>query len=306
MAQKTCLVQIIGKLSFAESSIENIVIPSNVTKICQKAFYKCKKLKIFAFESNSKIITIGKDAFRESSIDELLIPSSVRKLKSNCFSFLQFKNFSISNCSEKNICIYDNKYIIGKSNIYMDTYDVLYFSSFNNECNTIPSFIKRIESCYIFRISDLFEFPENSELRFISNELIDLNLEKIKIPSSDNSKLEEFHQMSFFNCGIESLIIPSTVTIIDNYSFLSCIHLNKILIKDDSKLKIIGAEAFKNTAITSMFLPKHVINIGECAFDACKKLQIIELNDNFKKIDLEIIQSFVNESYNGIIMIPSI
>lgn len=310
-------VQIIGKLSFAESSIENILIPSSVTKICQKAFYKCKKLKIVDFESNSKITTIGKDAFRESSIDELRIPSSVRKLKSGCFSLLQLKKILIYNCSEKNICIYD-KYVIGKSNIYMDTYDVLYFPSFMVKFNTIPSFIKRIEPYSIFNTSDLFEFPENSELRFICDHSIMGNFEKIKIPSSvieidmyglslcdkikqiefaPNSNLLSIKKDSFFNCNINQITIPKKIVKINIDAFSNCDELKKIEFAKESELKLIKGCRYPDF-MESINIPQHV-------FKMSGKLNFAEVNFH-PNSELTIIGKFLfQNSFIKKIVIPS-
>lgn len=53
----------IGNNSFASSSIENISIPSEVTKIGHHSFWLCSKLQSIVFPKDSKIKKIGKHAF---------------------------------------------------------------------------------------------------------------------------------------------------------------------------------------------------------------------------------------------------
>lgn len=72
----------------------------------------------------------------------------------------------LNNREKKNIIYYYDKFIIGKSDLKSDNYDILYFSRRDIKTANIPSFIKRIasnafEGCYYLR---QIEFDENLEL----------------------------------------------------------------------------------------------------------------------------------------------
>lgn len=49
------MLKIIGQNAFYDSEINQIVIPSNVTKICENAFNYCQHLNYVVFEKNSKL-----------------------------------------------------------------------------------------------------------------------------------------------------------------------------------------------------------------------------------------------------------
>lgn len=67
-------VEIIGESAFTGSSLNSIVIPKCVNKICELAFYACKQLtNITITGSNTKF---PKDAFKEcDSVESILVPA---------------------------------------------------------------------------------------------------------------------------------------------------------------------------------------------------------------------------------------
>ena len=67
----------ISQYAFADSSIESILIPMNVIKICKYAFFNCKKLENVIFENNSKLRNINEYSFAESSIKSIIFPIHV-------------------------------------------------------------------------------------------------------------------------------------------------------------------------------------------------------------------------------------
>lgn len=77
-------LQTIDKFAFAYSSIENILIPSSITEICEKAMFNCKSLKSIQFYDDSKLQTIGEYAFSKSSLESIIITSQVKKNWSKC------------------------------------------------------------------------------------------------------------------------------------------------------------------------------------------------------------------------------
>ena len=52
-------IKIIGSFSFEYSDITSILIPSNVTKICENAFFHCSYLSEVKIQKNSILQTIG-------------------------------------------------------------------------------------------------------------------------------------------------------------------------------------------------------------------------------------------------------
>ena len=68
-----------------------------------------------------------------------------------------------------------------------------------------------------------------------------------------------------YNPNLRSIVIPSTVTEIENSSFYNCSGLEKVVLP--SKLSKIGDYAFYNcTGLKSFVLPASVKSVGECVF----------------------------------------
>lgn len=86
------------------------------------------------------------------------------------------------------------------------------------------------------------------------------------------------------NFGIVSIVIPDSVTAIDDNAFSSCKKLSEITIPD-SVLKI-GSSAFHSCeALKSISIPKSVTQMGSSVFSECTRLTNVVLSDSITKID---------------------
>ena len=86
------------------------------------------------------------------------------------------------------------------------------------------------------------------------------------------------------NSGIVSIVIPDSVTAIDDNAFSSCKKLSEITIPD-SVLKI-GSSAFHSCeALKSISIPKSVTQMGSSVFSECTSLTNAVLSDSITKID---------------------
>ena len=77
-------LKIIKNNAFSYSSIESIIIPSEVTYIGKYAF-SYKQFRHIELPKNSKLQTIEEFAFINSSIDSIRIPSEVTKIGKKAF-----------------------------------------------------------------------------------------------------------------------------------------------------------------------------------------------------------------------------
>ena len=135
---------LIERSTFLSSSIESILIPSKVTKISEFAFCECILLEKVEFEKNSELKIIEKNAFEETCFEKISIPASIEKLDESCFfgvSFLFDVDISAYN---NHYHIFNNKFIIEKSDSKSDIFDVLIFARRDIKEAVIPSFIKKI------------------------------------------------------------------------------------------------------------------------------------------------------------------
>jgi hypothetical protein len=84
--KNTYAVTQIGSSAFANRKITTIKIGSNVTKIGEKAFYKCKELKSIKITSK-KLKTVGKNAIKGIAKKAVIkVPSKKKKSYQKYFS----------------------------------------------------------------------------------------------------------------------------------------------------------------------------------------------------------------------------
>ena len=84
---------------------------------------------------------------------------------------------------------------------------------------------------------------------------------------------------AFYECSsLTSIEIPSGVTEIGNFAFLSCQNLESVTFGENSQLATIGESAFAGcSSLTSIEIPSGVTTIGEAAFNDCSSLTSIEI-----------------------------
>lgn len=70
-------IKIIASFAFSESLIESILIPSQIERICEGAFYHCEQLKTVEFTLTSELRVIEKYSFTKTSNKEIVIPSTL-------------------------------------------------------------------------------------------------------------------------------------------------------------------------------------------------------------------------------------
>ena len=73
-------MQIIESGAFNNSKIKDIFIPSNVSVLCENAFYKCENLQIVEISEESKLESFPLLAFKNCPEFIIMIPSSLKKL----------------------------------------------------------------------------------------------------------------------------------------------------------------------------------------------------------------------------------
>lgn len=258
---------------FRETSIKKISLPSSLISIDEYCFTECSQIEEVNFAPNSKLQSIGSFSFYESSLKFIKVPSNVTELKENwCYVMTDAKVMP----KNKMFINYEDKFIIGKSCIENDTFDILVYCRPNIKNATIPSFIKRIRP-------DAF--------------CAHINIKTIEFEKESNITIIE--QNSFSLTLIEKISIPSHVSTISFGAFSSCNNLKTLEVAEKSELKIIDDYAFAYSSIESFYIPQHIKIIGKNNLDSMK---IIEIAENSELSSLNIDSFCYN---NAIIMIPA-
>ena len=165
-----------------------------------------------------------------------------------------------------------NSNIIYK-NIYVDKY-----SKQNNECLNLVNHIKSNAFKQITFENNIIKFDKLATLE--SNSFVNCsNLNEIDLSLS--TQLQEIPMFAFKNCELSKIILPTSITKIDDGAFNCCYNLIDININECTNLKILGGLGSKK--ITELIIPNSVTNI--CNFGFSHNLEIIKLSTNLLKID---------------------
>ena len=88
----------------------------------------------------------------------------------------------------------------------------------------------------------------------------------------------------FTSRGLQTILLPKSVTSIDDYAFSSCHSLNKVVIYENS-VKTIGMAAFEYcSSLADIILPEGVTTIARSAFWGCSSLSRIDLPEGVTTI----------------------
>jgi hypothetical protein len=89
---------------------------------------------------------------------------------------------------------------------------------------------------------------------------------------------------AFYSAGLTSLIIPNSVTSIQEYAFAYCSGLTSLSI--GNSVTSIGYQAFAFcTGLTSLIIPNSVTSIQDSAFRNCTGLTSLSIGNSVTKID---------------------
>ena len=88
----------------------------------------------------------------------------------------------------------------------------------------------------------------------------------------DNSQIKIIGKRSFNESLLKCILIPSTVEVIGNSSFMKCKELETVKFSQDSQLILIEPQAFELSGIKEISIPSNTKIIDESAFNLCQNL----------------------------------
>ena len=283
-------VTVIGKSAFEDcNTITDVTIPNGVTTIEECAFWVCENLKSVSMPNS--LTSIGAAAFNWcSNITSLKIPDSVNNIGARAFwrctglseinipkslKTIDAGVFSVCN-SLKSMTIPNHITSIGEEA----------FSYCENlEKVVIPDSVTTIKEKAFEGCRALTQVNIPSKIKVIQDGVFDSceSLKSITIPYG----VTEIGWGAFASSGLESLVIPDSVTVICeeafSFSSLSQVTLSK-------NLKEIRSWAFKGTCIKSIKIPEGITSIQHATFDYCGYLTDVSLPSTLTEIQWEAFQ----------------
>ena len=272
--EKNSELKIIGSDAFSYAQIESITIPASVTHICNSAFSQNPKLKQIDFEPNSELQFIGAHAFPSSPAVNISLPTGIEIFEDGWIQNSLINIVALIPSKKQNIINYEDTFILGKSDLNKDEYDVIILAITKKETVAIPPFIKKISSnafsdnCYVKKVIISPHVKEIGSDAFFQCEELQV------VEFQQNSELQIIGKNAFIRTNINRVFIPPSVIEIGESAFYECDNLQLVEIPYNSQLQIIGKESFSGSQIRRIFIPQHVKVICEEVF-AIHELEVV-------------------------------
>ncbi len=239
------------------STVEEISLGENITRIGNLAFHEFKKLT--SIQMTHHVTSIGSGAFQNCvSLTSIIIPNSVTSIDYN--PFYGCENLSSIQVENGN-AVFDSR---DNCNAIIRTADNVLITGGPN--TVIPNSVTEIGGGAFYNNANLTSINiPNSVVKIGSSAFWQCtSLTSISIPSS----MKTIEEWAFFNCkNLASVSIADGITRIEKYVFEGCQSLTSFTIP--TTVTSIGEEAFSGCKLTSITIPKSVTSIEINAFWGC-------------------------------------
>lgn len=285
--------------------IKEVVIPETITSVGQYAFYMCAKLESITFLGNSDL-TIGEHAFEYCmELENVTISGKVKSIGEYAFAYCYTLTNVYINDLENWL---DIEFAFGGNpTAYAQNF---YLNKKLLRNLVIPNTVTRINDWAFYCVPSLksvtlhdsvtsigafaFDGCENLQVNTFddawylgtsSNPYFALI--KLQSDTKTSCEINENTQIiaggAFYGCkGLETIVIPDGIKIIDNYTFSECENLATVTIP--ASVTTIGDYAFQSCKKLANINLNAVKYIGEYAFTYCDGLKTIKIPDSVMSI----------------------
>lgn len=270
----------IGKQSFYScSNFESLEIGENVKSIGNSAFMGCKKLQKVNFNAvECEDLSSNSEVFKLYNEQETLLTvefgDSVKRIPDN----LLYGNINLDT-----VIIGQNVEYIGRdafkncNNITLFEYNTKKWTKFENFSPFSGFKNSNSDVGLKIKFGEDFVLPDNV---FYGNEYITdiefksgtkkipanafANCEKLKNVTFADDSVTEIGKKAFYKSGIEKIVLPDSLKIINDHAFYNCSLLSEVTF--GNSLEVIKTVAFYLTKVEHYSLPASLKYIGSQAF----------------------------------------
>ena len=281
-------LEFIGKEAFRDTSISGeLVFPDTLKTIEQGAF---ENLDITNLTLNEGLQYIGREAFlNNTAIETLVIPSSVDTLKREAFRGLSdLKSVTFeenSQVTELSLGLFQDAPHLSDV-VFPENLITIRGSAFkNNNALTTLDLPSSANDFRDYAFSDMlaletFEVPLGVTRLEVGTFNNTPKLHQITLPDS----LEDIAAYAFQDSGLQTIDIPSNVTIIRNAAFQRASNLQSIDLPDH--LEQLSPSVFRGaTSLQTITIPSTIDTIEYGMFREASSLETVHLHSNLTEIE---------------------
>ncbi len=248
----------IGRNAFEWSGIENVTIPSGITRLEQYTFANCRKLKKAVLPNG--ITFIGHSCFSEChELEDVNIPTKVETIE----------HYAFNNNKKRStpIVIPNTCKTIG--NFAFCHNDIVPSVTFGNSIETIGG--SAFAACYRIREAVL----PNSITSLADRVFQDCDsLRTFTFPPN----IKQVPGWFFEWCdGLTTVTLANGTTSIGESAFNTCRSLTNINISSQTALTTINSWAFSGSGLKNVVLPNQITSIGSGIFQDCNELESVNV-----------------------------
>lgn len=288
-------VETIGRLAFAENSIEEIVVPDLLKSIGEQAF----TTNVGSDKYDGKVVirtSSGSNPNKLKDKENYLIdpkkPGSNPSInyKEWTVEDFDYDGSKVTGFSEQGRKkIRKNKKLVipekTKSGLPVEVIGIDAFRNLNKGYDIVsvklPDTVTEIED-YAFQFNDITDFKMPRDLKKLGMGVFMMaGVNHIEW----NNKIEYIDQACFYMCELGKLEVLASVETIMNAAFRNC-SLTEIKFAKGSKLKSIASLAFADNKLSKMDLPEGIERIGSQAFGN-NKFKELNVPNSLKEIGFQ-------------------
>lgn len=148
---------------------------------------------------------------------------------------------------------------------------------------SLPMEIKQIGNAAFADCSAMTRATLPASVNILPKDLFSENIKLTSVDFHGKDRLQMIQKNAFYRCqSLTSLILPESVTEIEDRAFYRCKSMDQIYLPEG--LKVIGEEAFYFCGIQDLQLPDSLEVLDQSAFFKCTHLEYVRLPQNVRYI----------------------